>query len=357
MMFKFCHRRHSVDTLLVAMMKEFISRVVEGKDLSEEEAEQAMRLIMSGKATPAQIASFLTALRMKGETIEEIAAFARVMREFAARINPSVDGRLVDTCGTGGDRVKTFNISTIAAFVVAGAGVPIAKHGNRSVTSKAGSADLLEALGVNLNLQPKQVESIIEEIGIGFMFAPAFHGAMKYAIGPRKEMGIRTVFNVLGPLTNPANAQAQVLGVFDSALVEPIANVLARLGEEHALVVHGLDGMDEISTCGETLVAELRNGKVETYTISPEDFGIERASAEELAGRDAQGNAEIARALLRDREGGARRDIVVLNAAAGIYVGGKARSIDSAIDMAEKSIDSGKAYDKLLALIEASRQS
>lgn len=357
MMFKFCHRRHSVHILLVAIMKEFISKVIEGKDLSEEEATQAMKLIMSGEATPAQIASFLTALRMKGETITEISAFARVMREFAAQINPRVDGRLVDTCGTGGDKVKTFNISTIAAFVVAGAGVPIAKHGNRSVTSKAGSADLLEALGVNLNLSPKQVESIIENIGIGFMFAPTFHGAMKYAIGPRKEIGIRTVFNVLGPLTNPANAQAQVLGVFDSALVEPLAQVLGRLGVEHALVVHGLEGLDEISICGETLVAELKNGSVETYTLSPEDFGIRRARAEELAGRDAQGNAEIAKALLKDREEGARRDIVVLNAAAGIYVGGKAKSIDSAIDQAEKSIDSGGAYEKLLALVEASRQS
>lgn len=339
----------------VTLMKEFISKVVEGRDLSEEEAEQAMRLIMSGEATPAQIGSFLTALRMKGETIEEIASFARVMRQFAARINPRVEGRLVDTCGTGGDRVKTFNISTIAAFVVAGAGVAIAKHGNRSVTSKAGSADLLEALGVNLNLTPEQVEKIIESIGIGFMFAPAFHGAMKHAIGPRKEIGIRTVFNVLGPLTNPAGAQAQVLGVFDASLVEPIAKVLSRLGVEHALVVHGLEGMDEISTCGETLVAELRNGKIETYTLSPEDFGIERASPEQLAGRDAQGNATIARALLEKKEKGARRDIVVLNAAAGIYVGGKAKSIDSAVGLAEESIDSGRAYEKLLALVEASR--
>ncbi len=338
-------------------MKEFISKVVEGKNLSREEAEQAMKLIMSGQATPAQIAGFLTALRMKGETIDEIAAFARVMRQFAVQINPRVQGRLVDTCGTGGDRVKTFNISTIAAFVVAGAGVAIAKHGNRSVTSKAGSADLLEALGVNLELPPERVESIIESTGIGFMFAPLFHGAMKHAIGPRREIGIRTVFNVLGPLTNPANAQAQVLGVFDAALVEPLARVLARLGVEHALVVHGLEGMDEISTCGETLVAELKGGEVETYRIAPEDFGIERASPEELAGRDAQGNAEIARALLQAEEEGARRDIVVLNAAAGIYVAGRAKSIDSAIGMAERSIDSGRAHEKLLALIEASRQS
>ena len=338
-------------------MKEFISKVVEGKNLSGEEAEQAMKLIMSGQATPAQIAGFLTALRMKGETIDEIAAFARVMRQFAVQINPRVQGRLVDTCGTGGDRVKTFNISTIAAFVVAGAGVAIAKHGNRSVTSKAGSADLLEALGVNLELPPERVESIIESTGIGFMFAPLFHGAMKHAIGPRREIGIRTVFNVLGPLTNPANAQAQVLGVFDAALVEPLARVLDRLGVEHALVVHGLEGMDEISTCGETLVAELKGGEVETYRIAPEDFGIERASPEELAGRDAQGNAEIARALLQAEEEGARRDIVVLNAAAGIYVAGRAKSIDSAIGMAERSIDSGRAHEKLLALIEASRQS
>ncbi len=337
-------------------MKGFINKLVEGNDLTSEEAEQAMKTIMSGGATPAQIGSFLTALRMKGETVEEISACAEVMREFSARIDPEVDGTLVDTCGTGGDKVKTFNVSTIAAFVVAGAGIKIAKHGNRSVTSKSGSADVLEALGVRMDMTPEEVKRSIEKIGIGFMFAPTFHSAMKHAIGPRKEMGIRTVFNVLGPLTNPANADSQVIGVFDPGLTETMARVLSKLGSRRAVVVHGLEGLDEISTLGETRVSELLDGAVETYSIKPEDFGIKRAAAEDLSGGEAKDNAEIAIKILKEKEKGPRRDIVVLNAAAGIYVGGKADSIADGVPIAEESIDSGAAYDKLIAIVTESRK-
>lgn len=333
-----------------------ISKLVEGSDLTSDEAKEAMKTIMSGNATDAQIGSFLTALRTKGETIDEISACAGVMREFAEKINPKVSGTLVDTCGTGGDKIRTFNISTISAFVIAGAGIPIAKHGNRSVTSKAGSADLLEALGVKLDMAPTDVEKAVEEVGIGFMFAPAFHGAMKYAIGPRKEIGIRTVFNILGPLTNPANAQAQVLGVYDPELTEKMAGVLANLGTERALVVHGIGGLDEISTFGETKVSEFKDGAVKTYEIKPEDFGIKRAAPEELAGGDPKENADIAINILKNKEKGPMRDIVLLNSAAGIYVGGHADSIADGILLAEGSIDSGAAYEKLSGLVDFSRK-
>jgi anthranilate phosphoribosyltransferase len=341
----------------VVEVNRVISKLVEGRDLTPDEAGGAMKTIMSGNATDAQIGSFLTALRMKGETIDEISACAHVMREFAQRINPKVGGTLVDTCGTGGDKIKTFNISTISAFVIAGAGILIAKHGNRSVTSKAGSADLLEALGVKIDMAPQDVEKAVEKLGIGFMFAPTFHGAMKYAIGPRKEIGIRTVFNILGPLTNPANAQAQVLGVYDGGLTEKMAGVLAKLGTKRALVVHGIGGLDEISTFGETKVSELKEGVVNTYEIKPENFGIERAPPEELAGGDPKQNADIAVRLLKEKESGAARDIVLLNSAAGIYVGGLADSIADAISLAEESIDSGAAYEKLTGLVEMSGKS
>ncbi|MDI6654667.1 MAG: anthranilate phosphoribosyltransferase [Candidatus Hydrothermarchaeota archaeon] len=335
-------------------MKEFIGKLVEGKDLTSSEAGEAMKLIMSGTATGAQIGGFLTALRMKGESIEEITACAKTMCSFASRINPKVNGTLVDTCGTGGDKIKTFNISTIAAFVVAGAGIYVAKHGNRSVTSKAGSADVLEALGVKIDLPPKEVEKCIEKIGIGFMFAPLFHPAMKHAIGPRKEIGIRTVFNVLGPLTNPANAKAQLLGVYDAALTEKMAGVLGNLGVERAVVVHGLDGLDELSTIGMTQISELSGSKVKTYKASPEGFGFRRASIGDIAGGDASSNAKVVTDVLKG-EKGPKRDIVVLNAAAGIYVGGRADSIKEGISIAEKSLDSGAAYEKLVALIKESR--
>jgi len=335
-------------------MKEFIGKLVEGNDLTSSEAGEAMKLIMSGAATGAQIGGFLTALRMKGESIEEIAACAKTMRSFASRINPKVNGTLVDTCGTGGDKIKTFNISTIAAFVVAGAGIYVAKHGNRSVTSKAGSADVLEALGVKIDLPPKEVEKCIEKIGIGFMFAPLFHPAMKHAIGPRKEIGIRTVFNILGPLTNPANAKAQLLGVYDAALTEKMAGVLGNLGVERAVVVHGLDGLDELSTIGATQISELRNSKIKTYKAKPEGFGFRRASIRDIAGGDLKYNAKVVTDVLKG-EKGPKRDIVVLNAAAGIYVGGRADSIKEGISIAEESLDSGAAYEKLVALIKESQ--
>jgi len=289
---------------------------------------------------------------MKGETIEEIAAFARVMREFAARITPKVDDVLVDTCGTGGDKIKTFNISTAALFVAAGAGIRIAKHGNRSVTSKAGSADVVEAIGVRIDLPPDEVQRCIERIGIGFMFAPRFHGAMKYATPIRREMGIRTVFNILGPLTNPASAQAQVIGVYDGALTEKLARVLGRLGCKRAMVVHGLDGLDEISTLGETQISELKNGEVKTYKLKPEDLGIERTSAGTIAGKDLAENVRMLIRVLRG-ERGPRRDIVLLNAAAAMVVGGKARDLRQGLTIAEGTIDSGRAYEKVTQLVKA----
>ena len=334
------------------IMQSTIGKLIEGKNLTEAEAEAAMKCIMSGEATQAQIGSFLTALRMKGETIVEITAFARVMRKFASKITPKVGGTLVDTCGTGGDKIKTFNVSTAAMFVAAGAGVPIAKHGNRSVTSKAGSADIVEALGVRLDLEPHEVERTIETIGIGFMFAPLFHGAMKHAIGPRREMGARTVFNILGPLTNPAGAQAQLMGVYDAALTEKLARVLKRLGCRRAMVVHGLDGLDEISTIGITQISELKGGRVRTYRILPEKFGIKRINKNEIAGADLGENTRMMLKVLRG-EKGPRKDIVVLNAAAAIVVGGKARTMLEGIAIAKRSIDSRKAYEKVVQLIEA----
>ncbi|MHC1610109.1 MAG: anthranilate phosphoribosyltransferase [Candidatus Methanospirareceae archaeon] len=332
------------------MIKEAISKIVEGEDLEPEEARLVMEGIMSGRATSAQIASFLTALRMKGETVEEIVSFARAMLRYASIISPKVEGVMVDTCGTGGDRIKTFNISTISGFVAAGAGIVVAKHGNRAVSSKAGSADVLEALGLNLMLEPERVRECIEDIGIGFMFAPVFHPAMKYVSEPRREIGIRTVFNILGPLTNPANVKAQVIGVYDVELVERIAKVLEGLGVRHAIVAHGLDGLDEISPIGETKIAELRDGKIITYSVYPEDFGVERARVEEIEGGDAEENARIAIEILKGREG-ARRDAVLMNAAAALVVGGFAKDLKDGFELATVSIDSGEAYRKLEDLI------
>lgn len=327
------------------MIKESINKVVNGKDLTEKEAVETMNEIMSGEATPAQIASFITALRMKGETIEEITGCARVMREKATRIITS-HPLVVDTCGTGGDEAHTFNISTIAAFVVAGAGVPVAKHGNRSVSSSCGSADVLKALGVNIEVSVETVGRCIDEIGIGFLFAPMLHGAMKYAIGPRREVGIRTIFNILGPLTNPANAKAQVLGVYDADLTEPLANVLKNLGSSHVFVVHGNDGLDEITTCDTTRVSELEDENVNTYTLDAADSGIKRASQNDLAGGSSEQNAKIMLNVLKG-EKGPRRDIVLINAAAAIVAGGKADDLKVGIELAAESIDSGKALEKL----------
>lgn len=334
------------------MIKRAISKVVGSEDLSEEEARKTMEEIMSGDATNAQIAAFLTGLRLKGEIVEEIVAFARVMREFCSRIEPQVKGILVDTCGTGGDRLNTFNISTASALVAAGAGIPLAKHGNRSVTSKCGSADVLEMFGVNIGLAPKSVEKCIERIGFGFMFAPMFHGAMKYATPVRKEMGIRTVFNILGPLTNPAGAKAQVMGVYDPPMTETLAKVLKELGTEHAMVVHGLDGLDEISNVGDTRVSEVCDGDVKTYILKPEDIGFERATSDEIMGYGAEDNALLMINLLNG-EDGPRRDAVLINSAAAIIVGGKAESFEEGAEIAKESIDSGRAYDVLRELIRA----
>jgi len=274
------------------MIREAIQKLVEGSSLTADEATAVMTEIMTGNASNAQMAAFLTALRMKGETVEELAAFAQVMRSHCKQIRPKVAGRLVDTCGTGGDKQKTFNVSTAAAFVTAGAGVPVAKHGNRAVTSSSGSADVLEKLGVNLTLEASSVESIIEQVGIGFMFAPAFHRAMKYVAEARREIGIRTVFNVLGPLTNPAGASAQVLGVYDAKLVEPLAYTLKKMGSEEAIVVHGRDGLDELSTVSKTLVAHLKGGEVTVTELSPEDFGVKKAHITELQCISAEESAQ-----------------------------------------------------------------
>jgi len=333
-------------------LQDAIGKLVERRNLTETEAEEAMKCVMSGGATQAQIGSFLTALRMKGETVEEITAFARVMREFATKISPKVDDVLVDTCGTGGDKIKTFNISTAAMFVAAGAGVRIAKHGNRSVTSKAGSADVVEALGVRIDLPPEEVERCIESVGIGFMFAPRFHAAMKHAIGPRREMGVRTVFNILGPLTNPTGAQAQMMGVYDAELTEKLARVLGKLGCKRAMVVHGMEGLDEISTLGGTQISELNNGEVRTYTVFPEHFGIERANPEAIAGKELEENVRMMLSVLNG-ERGPRRNIVLLNAAAAIVVGGKADGLRNGISIASDSLDSGRAYEKVVQLVEA----
>ncbi len=328
-------------------MKKLIQKIADGKNLTADEATEAMNQLMSGKATHVEMASFLTALKIKGETPVEIASFAKVMREFALKINPKVDGVLVDVCGTGGDAAKTFNISTTSMFVVAGAGIPVAKHGNRSITSNCGSADVLEELGVNLNLPPQQIEKSIENTGIGFMFAPAHHSSMKHVMPVRQEMGVRTVFNILGPLTNPANASAQLMGVYDPNLTETLAEVFNHLGVERAMVVHGAPGLDELSTLGKTKVSELKDNKVKTYFVKPEDFGLKTSKLSDLLGGSAKENAAILRDILSGKDDGAKKDITLLNAAAGIVVGGKADDLEHGLEVAEDSLDSGKAYRKM----------
>ncbi len=338
------------------MIREGIQKLIEGSSLSIDESGEIMREVMSGKATSSQTAAFLTALRIKGEAVEELMAFASVMREHSSQIHPHVQSRLVDTCGTGGDKIKTFNVSTAAAFVIAGAGVAVAKHGNRAVTSKSGSADVLERLGLNLDLQPKQVEATIERVGIGFMFAPTFHPAMKYAAEPRREIGIRTVFNLLGPLTNPACANAQLLGVYDPKLTASMAYALERLGCEEAMVVHGLDGLDEISTVGKTVIAHLRGGQVTELEVCPEDFGIKKASVVDLKVASAEESAEILFKILSGKlgHGDPKVDFVLVNSVAGIMVGGKAQDFESGMELACESIENGAAYHKLKALVKAS---
>ena len=338
------------------MIKKSIKKLVEGSDLTCKESRETMREIMKGIATESQIASFLTALRIKGETVPEITTFAKVMKEQCRSIHPTVPGRLVDTCGTGGDRTKSFNISTIAAFVVAGAGVAIAKHGNRAVTSQSGSADALERIGLNLKMEPEKVQEAIEEVGIGFMYAPVFHPAMKHAVRPRREMGIRTIFNVLGPLTNPAGATAQLLGVYDAKLNEPLAYALKDLGCEEAMVVHGLNGMDEISTLGRTAISWLKNGEVERLEVTPKDFGVKKAIVQDVKVASAEESAKILYNILGDnlKAGNPKTDIVLVNAAAGILVGGKADDFMEGMEAARESIISGAAYKKLEELIEFS---
>ncbi len=330
-------------------MQAAIRAVTEKQDLSADDMSAVMRLIMTGEATPAQVGGFLVGLRMKGETVDEVAAAAGVMRELATRVE--VDrGHLVDTCGTGGDASGSFNISTASAIVVAAAGGRVAKHGNRSISSKSGSADVLEAAGVNLELTPEQVAACVNDIGVGFMFAPLHHSAMKHAIGPRREMGVRTIFNVLGPLTNPASAPNQVLGVFSRDWVEPLAEVLQRLGSEHVLVVHAEDGMDEISIASPTFVAELEAGSIRSYQIAPEDFGMQRSELAQIRAEDANHSLHIIKGVF-DNTAGPARDIVCLNAGAAIYAAGLADSLQAGVDKAAEVIASGDAAQKLNQLV------
>ncbi len=335
-------------------MQAAIRAVTERHNLSGADMREVMRRIMTGEATPAQIGGFLVGLRMKGETVEEIAAAAEVMRELATRINVS-GPHLVDTCGTGGDGVHTFNISTAAAFVVAAAGGKVAKHGNRSVSSKSGSADVLEAAGVSLDLTPEQVARCVNEAGVGFLFAPKFHAAMKHAIGPRREMGVRTIFNLLGPLTNPAGAPNQVIGVFAAQWVEPLAEVLQKLGSQHVLVVHAEDGMDEISIGAPTRVAELKDGRVRVFTIQPEQFGFARGDVKKLGVTSPAESLAIIRGIFDSRPGPAH-DIVALNAGAAIYVAGLAPNLEAGVKKAAEVIASGAARAKLDALAALSKK-
>ena len=330
-------------------IQEAIKTVIAGRSLSKQDMTEVMQHIMTGECTPAQIGGFLVGLRVKGESVDEISAAATVMRELSDRVEVDTE-HLVDTCGTGGDASGSFNISTASAIVAAAAGARVAKHGNRSVSSQSGSADVLEAAGVNLDIDPKQVASCIEEVGVGFMFAPKHHSAMRHAIGPRKEMAVRTIFNVLGPLTNPASAPNQVIGVFDADLVEPLANVLKQLGSRHVMVVHAEDGMDEISISAKTKVAELKNGEVSSYTISPDDFGIEMASTDTINVDSVDQSLAVIQSVLSNDLGPAL-DIVSMNAGAAIYVSGVADSLAQGIQKAKAVIADGKASTVLASLI------
>jgi anthranilate phosphoribosyltransferase len=352
------------------IITEALRALVERRDLTRIEAAGAMEAIMSGAATDAQIAAFLTALRMKGETIEELIGFAQVMRQKVARVRTEADEvaaltgtdreMLVDTCGTGGDASGSFNVSTATAFVVAGTGLKVAKHGNRSMSgltasSLCGSADVVEMLGVNLELTPAQVGRCVDEVGIGFLYAPLLHTAMKHVMTARRELGVRTVFNLLGPLTNPAGANAQVIGVAAPELTEKLARVLAELGTVHAFVVHGADGLDEISNTGDNRISEVREGAVKTFTLRPEDFGLPRAAIADLRGGDRAQNAEIIRDILAGVPG-PKRDIVLMNATAALMVGGKARDLKEGVARAAQSIDSGAARARLDHLVRLSRE-
>ncbi len=331
------------------MIRDALAKLADRTNLSAQEAEEVMSEIMDGAATPAQIAAYLMGLRQKGETVEEIAGSARAMRARAVKIRVGAQV-VVDTCGTGGDGAHTFNISTTAAFVVAGAGITVAKHGNRSISSKSGSADVLTALGVRIDLTPDRVADCIDEVGIGFLFAPLFHGAMKHCAGPRQEMGIRTLLNVLGPLTNPAGATHQVLGVYDATLTEVLGQVLLQLGSQHCFVLHGMDGLDEMTLSDRTKVSEGKSGVVSSYFVTPEEFGLSRMARKEYAGGAPEENARMTQEILQGRKG-PRRDIVCLNAAPAMVAGQKAKTLQEGFRLAQRTIDSGAAADKLDRLI------
>jgi anthranilate phosphoribosyltransferase len=336
-------------------MNQFLSRVAQGEVLSRDEARMAMDLIMSGEATPAQIAAFVTAIKMRGETVEEIAGFAETMRRKASTVNVSKQN-LLDTCGTGGDGGKTFNISTAAAIVAAAAGIRVAKHGNRAVSSQSGSADVLESLGVEIQFSPESAARVLDEVGFSFMFAPMFHQAMKYAAAPRKEMGYRTVFNLLGPLTNPAGADRQIMGVYDRNLTEPIAEVLHSLGTVRAMVVASLDGLDEISISAPTQISELKDGEVRTYTVCPEAIGLQSYPLETVKGGDAAYNAMLIERVFKGEERGSCREIVLANAGAAIYLAGLAGTLKEGVQAAAVVIDDGRALNKLEQLRRVSKE-
>jgi anthranilate phosphoribosyltransferase len=330
-------------------------RLMRGEDLRRDEANALLDALLDGEATDAQIAAALVALAVKGETVEELAGMAQAMRSRSVRINSSHE-RLIDTAGTGSSHAKTFNVSTAAAFVIAGAGLAVAKHGSRAATSRSGSADVLTALGVNVAAQPEVSEKCLDEIGICFMFAPLYHSATARVAGVRRELGVHTTFNLLGPLTNPAGALRQIIGVWHQALVKPLAHVLIALGTEHAWVVHGSDGLDEVTLAGETFVAEAHKGEVKTFEVTPEDFGLERAELSHLRGGDAEANAQTIRAVLSGTRRDEARQLVVANAAAALFVGGAAPNLFAAARLAEESLDSGAALDKLERLVEATNK-
>lgn len=334
-------------------MKDFLAKLIDGGSLTQTEAEHAMDAIMQGTASQAQIAGFLTALRVKGETVDELTGFVRSMRKHAVPMLTGLE-QVLDTCGTGGSGIAKFNISTASAFITAAAGVPIAKHGNRAVSGRSGSADVLQALGVNIDVSPEAAKQCLQEIGICFMFAPLYHQSMKHAAGPRKELGFKTVFNVLGPLSNPAGAKRQVVGAFSQHLLNKMAQVLQALGTEHAMLVHGSDGLDEITVTGKTFVAEVKDGKLKEYEIHPEEFGLRVYAPHEIIGGGPETNAAVIRRIF-DGETGAARDIVVFNAAAGLYAAGKAPDLQTGVELAQYLIDSGKAKNKLDLLVYTSR--
>ena len=337
------------------MLKIFIQKITSGQNLTEKETNKLFEILMRGEATDAQIGAVLVGLKMKGETVEEITAAANVMKKEAVSVPVKDRSRLVDTCGTGGDKVNTFNVSTITAFVIAGAGAKVAKHGNRSVTSKCGSADIMEALGVNIEMSPQETAKAIDEIGMGFLFAPIYHPAMKNVIRQRKEIGIRTIFNILGPLSNPAEAKFQLMGVFDASLVEPLIKVLSYLGVERAYVVHGLEGLDEVSITNETLVGELNGNEISIYTVKPEDFGLKRTNVEDIKGGDLNYNLEIALKILTGKDYSPKTDFVALNAGFALKISGLVNTVKEGIELARETIYSKRAFEVLEKLRELSK--